>query len=84
MAVMIAIRRKFRGFKPGQKQRIFKGDEIRSTTSFGREVKLLTPCRKILRHVKQNLEGMKRDICTKSFPTLSPSFFPLCYWVSLI
>jgi hypothetical protein len=84
MAVVLAIRPKFCGFKPGQEQRIFKGDEIRSTTSFGREEKLLTPSRKILRHVKQNLEGMKRDICMQSFPSFSPSFFPLCYWVSLI
>jgi hypothetical protein len=49
---VLATGPKVRGFKPGRGQWIFKGDKIRSTTSFGGEVKPSLPCRKILRHVK--------------------------------
>jgi hypothetical protein len=48
---VLATGPKDRGFKPGRGQWIFKGDKIRSTTSFGGEVKPSLPCRKIL-HVK--------------------------------
>ena len=34
-----------RGFKPGRSRRIFQGEKILSTPSFGREVKLFVPCR---------------------------------------
>ena len=35
-----------RGFKPGRSRRIFKGEKILSTPSFGREVKPSVPCRR--------------------------------------
>ena len=34
------------GFKPGRSRRIFQGDKILSTPSFGREVKPFVPCRR--------------------------------------
>jgi hypothetical protein len=36
----------FRGFKPGRSRRIFKGEKILSTPSFGGEVKPSVPCRR--------------------------------------
>ena len=35
-----------RGFKPGRSRRIFQGEKILSTPSFGREVKPSVPCRR--------------------------------------
>jgi hypothetical protein len=35
-----------RGFAPGRSRRIFKGEKIRSTPSFGGEVKPSVPCRR--------------------------------------
>jgi hypothetical protein len=52
MVSMLATRPKGRGFEPGQGDGFLKAIKIRSTTSFGWEVKLEVPCRKILRHVK--------------------------------
>ena len=34
------------GFKPGHSRRIFQGEKILSTPSFGREVKPFVPCRR--------------------------------------
>ena len=33
------------GFKPGRSRRIFQGEKILNTPSFGRELKLFVPCR---------------------------------------
>ena len=35
-----------RGFNPGRSRRIFQGEKILSTPSFGREVKPFVPCRR--------------------------------------
>ena len=35
-----------RGFKPGRRRRIFQGEKILRTPSFGREVKPFVPCRR--------------------------------------
>jgi hypothetical protein len=59
---VLAIGPNVRGFKTGQGRCIFKGDKIRSTTSFGGEVKPSVTCREILRQVK-DLYSMKRDKC---------------------
>ena len=37
---------KFAGSKPGRSRRIFQGEKILSTSSFGREVKPFVPCRR--------------------------------------
>jgi hypothetical protein len=44
VATVLATRTKVRGFKFGRGQWIFKEKKIRSTTSFGGEVKPSTPC----------------------------------------
>jgi hypothetical protein len=41
---MLAFGTKVCGFKPGRSHRIFKGEKILSTPSFGRGVKLSVPC----------------------------------------
>jgi hypothetical protein len=40
------------GSNPADDDGFLRGIQIRSTTSFGGEVKLSVPCRKILRHVE--------------------------------
>jgi hypothetical protein len=57
MVSVIAIGPKVPGFRTG----ILRAITIRSTPSFGGEVKPLAPCRKILRHVKELCE-YGRDI----------------------
>jgi hypothetical protein len=49
---VLATGLKGRGFEPGQCDGFLRAIKIRSTLSFGREVKPEVPCRKILRHVK--------------------------------
>ena len=41
---MLAFGTQVRGFKPGRSRRIFRGEKILSTPSFGREVKPSVPC----------------------------------------
>jgi hypothetical protein len=45
-----------RGFKPGRGDGFLRAIKIRSTPTFGWEVKPDVPCRKILRHVKDPLK----------------------------
>jgi hypothetical protein len=49
---VLAFGTQVRGFKPGRSRRIFKGEKILSTPSFGGEVKPSVPCR-ALRHVTE-------------------------------
>ena len=42
---VLAFGTQVRGFKPGQSRRIFQGEKILSTPSFGMEVKPFVPCR---------------------------------------
>jgi hypothetical protein len=51
VVIVLAIVPKVHGFKPGRGQWIFKNDKIRSTTSFGGEVKPSLSCRNILLHL---------------------------------
>jgi hypothetical protein len=76
---------KVRGFRPSQGRRIFKGDTIRSTTSFGGEVKQSAPRRKILYHVKDPYKYEKRYLLRRqnSRPFLA-KFLLLLYWVSML
>ena len=41
---VLAFGTQVRGFKPGRSRRIFRGEKILSTPSFGREVKPWVPC----------------------------------------
>jgi len=43
---VLAFGTQVRGFKPGRSRRIFKGEKILSTPSFGEEVKPSVPCRR--------------------------------------
>jgi hypothetical protein len=52
---VLHTRPKGRGFKPGKGDGFLREIKIRSTPSFGWEVKPEVPCRKILQHVKETL-----------------------------
>ena len=43
---MLTFSTQVRGFKPGRSGRIFKGEKILSTPSFGGQVKPSVPCRR--------------------------------------
>jgi hypothetical protein len=66
---VLAFGTQFRGFKPGRNRRIFKGEKILSTPSFGGEVKPSVPCH-ALRHVKEP----KSDVEVATFGKISRPF----------
>jgi hypothetical protein len=72
---------KVRGLKPGRGLCILRAVEIRSTTSFGGEVKPSAPGRKILRHVKYHYSYiiMKEILVGKTNGHFSPSLSLLRY-----
>jgi hypothetical protein len=55
MVIVLAFGPKVRRFKPGRGYGFLKAIKIRSTHSFGEEVKPSAPCRKILRHARKAL-----------------------------
>jgi hypothetical protein len=56
---VLATGHKGRGFKPGPGHGFLRPIKIRSTPSFGWEVKPEVPCRKILLHVKDPLTNFR-------------------------
>jgi hypothetical protein len=74
MVIVLAIRPKVRGFKPGREQWLLRAIKIRSTTSFGREVKQSAPCCKILQHVKDPCGYEQRY--RQNSPTFLATFLP--------
>jgi hypothetical protein len=72
---VLPIRLKIWEFKPGRGRWILRAIKIRSTTSFGGEVKLSVPCRKILRHVKDPY-SMKEILRKQNLAATSPQFSP--------
>jgi hypothetical protein len=56
---VLAIGPKGRGFNPGRGDGFLRAIQIRSTPSFGREVKPEVPCRKIILHVKLSVDVSK-------------------------
>jgi hypothetical protein len=71
---VLAIWRKVRGLKPARGRCTLRVKQIRSTTSFGGEVKPSVPCRMILRHVKESYE-CERYLVAKfnsNFSQISP------------
>jgi hypothetical protein len=60
-----------RGFKPGRGDGLLREIKIRSTLSYGWEVKPEVPCRKILRHVR-DLLTYQRYSSSSSSVTLQP------------
>jgi hypothetical protein len=57
------------GFETGQGDGFLSAIKIRSTPSFGWEVKPEFPCRKILRHVKDLLKSHGDEQTKFSFPS---------------
>ena len=55
---VLAFSTQVRGFKPGRNLRIFKGQKILSTPSFGGEVKPSVPCRRFAA-CKRSLNGVE-------------------------
>jgi hypothetical protein len=53
MVIVLAIGPKVPGFKHAKDDGFLRAIKIRSTPSFGGEVKPLAPCHKTLRHVKE-------------------------------
>jgi hypothetical protein len=56
---VLATGPKGRRFKPSRGDGFLRAIKIRSTPSFGGEVKREVPCRKILRHVKDHLTYLR-------------------------
>ena len=61
---VLAFSTQVRGFKPGRSRRIFKGEKILSTPSFGGEVKPSVPCRRFAA-CKRSLNAWKFVISAK-------------------
>jgi len=61
---VLAFSTQVRGFKPGRSRRIFKGEKILSTPSFGGEVKPSVPCRRFAA-CKRPLNGVEVVISAK-------------------
>ena len=73
---MLAFSTQVRGFKPGRSRRIFQGEKILSTPSFGGEVKPSVPCRRFAACKRSlNLRGSRnlgRNYRTTFSPTVPP------------
>ena len=65
---MLAFSTQVRWFKPGRGRRIFKGEKILSTPSFGGEVKPSVPCRRFAA-CKRSLNGVEVVIFSPTVPT---------------
>ena len=61
---VLALSTQVRGFKPGRNRRIFKGEKILYTPSFGGEVKPSVPCRRFAAR-KGSLNGVEVVISAK-------------------
>jgi hypothetical protein len=66
----------FAGSNPAEDNRILKAKEVRSTTSFGGEVKPSASCREISQSFKEPRGVLKRYIVGKSVGTFFAKFFP--------
>jgi hypothetical protein len=67
---VLAFGTQVRGFKPGRSCRIFKGEKILSTPSFGVEVKPSVPCRRFAA-CKRSLELRGSRILGQIFQNIS-------------
>jgi hypothetical protein len=74
---MLASGTQDRGFEPSRSRRIFQGEKIHSMPSFGREVKLLVPCRRFTARKRPLNVTWKSGVSGKihrPFLALIPSF----------
>ena len=70
-----------RRFKPGRSRRIFQGEKILSTPSFGREVKPFVPCRRFTACKSSLNVRWKSDIFRQNSSAISrPSSSSFHYW----
>jgi hypothetical protein len=69
---VFAIGPNLRGFKPSTALWVSRAKLISSTPSFGRDVKLSAPCRKILLHVKEPCEILKSHFVRQNSQFPSP------------
>jgi hypothetical protein len=85
VAIELPTGPKVRGFNPGRDDGFLRAIKIRSTTSFGGEVKPSVPCRKILRHVKHpcSMKEILRKQNSRAFIAVSLSCFATkrLYWL---
>jgi hypothetical protein len=56
MVSVLAVGPKVRGFKLGRRDVFLRAIKIRSTPSFGGELKPSAPCRKVLRYVRNHFD----------------------------
>jgi hypothetical protein len=66
---VFATEHKGRGYEPDQDDGFLRAIKIRSTSSFGWEVKPEVPCPKILRQVKDLLKSHGDEYAKFSFPS---------------
>ena len=66
---VLAFSTQVRGFKPSRSRRIFKGEKILSTPSFGGEVKPLVQCHRFAA-CKRSLNGVEVVISAKLPPNI--------------
>jgi hypothetical protein len=64
MASVLVIGPSFEGSNPAEGDGLLMAIKIRSTASFGGEVKPSATCRKILLHLKNPLRSMNKDKLT--------------------
>ena len=78
---VLAFSTQVRGFKPGRSRRIFKGEKILSTPSFGGEVKPSVPCRRFTA-CKRYLMAWIETSCRQNYRTFlaHSSTFPPFRW----
>jgi hypothetical protein len=76
--IVLSLDPKFAGSNPAEDEGLLMAIKIRSTTSFGGEVKPSAPCRNILWHIK-NPAVFEEIPVGKIHGHFSPSFSPLRY-----
>jgi hypothetical protein len=83
MISVLAIGPSVRGFRPGRGGGFLRAIKIRSTPSFGGEVKPEAPCHNIFRHVKITCRYEQKYFArpNSSFPFRIP---PACYQMALL
>ena len=78
---VLAFGTQVHGFKPGRNRRIFQGEKILSTPSFGREVKPFVPCRifAACKRTRKCMGGI-RSLRSKLPAVSRPSSSSFHYW----
>jgi hypothetical protein len=83
MISVLAIESKVRGFKSGRERRILRPIKIRSTPSFGGEVKPSVPCRKIFAACQRTIRSMNKDTLLGQINHFIRQFLLLCNKVTV-